>query len=116
MSVLISTRNQCALSKSELSVVLCVLITFLTRLWYLVMSVHDMKYESWRSSRAVFGGSSRGRMRRMRISSMAADDMCACSLSDWMAWACGVRLRATTAAVRVNHIPNMFLVSGHVCA
>jgi hypothetical protein len=28
---------------------------------------------------------------------MATNDMCACSLSDWMAWACGVRVRATAA-------------------
>jgi hypothetical protein len=81
VSVLTSTRNQCALSNSGMRIVLCVLITFLTRFWRLGMFVRGMKYESWHSRRAVFGGS-RGRMRRMRISLMAADDMCACSLSD----------------------------------
>ena len=57
-----------------------------------------MKYESWHSRRAVFGGS-RGRIRSMRASSIAADDMCACPLSDWMACACGVRVRATVAVL-----------------
>ena len=98
VSVLTSTRNQCALSNNGMRVVLCVLITFLTRFWCLGMSVRGMKYESWHSSRHEFGGN-RGRMRRMRISSMAADDMCACFLSDWMACACGVRLRATAAVL-----------------
>ena len=96
--VLTSTRNQCALSNSGMRVVLCVLITFLTSFWCLGMSVRGMKYESWHSRRVVFSGS-RGRMRRMRISSMAADEMCACSLSDWMAWACGVRVRAIAAVL-----------------
>ena len=50
VSVLTSTRNQCALSNNGMRVVLCVLITFLTRFWCLGMFVRGMKYESWHST------------------------------------------------------------------
>ena len=44
-------------------------------------------------------GGSRGRIRRMRTSSIAADDMWVFLLSDWIACACGVRARATSAVL-----------------